>query len=215
MGRSRENRLRIRRLIVPAAAGFCVGAVTPPGVFAGDAGRVLVTFLGLISASILPTISLLVGNMTASGRSVKALGELRDELGLAIDTLFELFGLVAVAVLTLMLLSLPSPLLFLVDQLPRAYGNLIEQVPPRFGQGLLLSCVFVVVRRSGSIPAVIRKSLEIRAEIAAEEARRKTAENAPKPSEVASAFKTKPGFGRIRPLEEAIGRSTDKQLGDS
>ena len=74
MGGCREDRLHLRSIDwLVAIAAFVAGAAAPPETFSGDASRLFVTFLGLFSASVLPTISLIIGGMTASGRSVQAL----------------------------------------------------------------------------------------------------------------------------------------------
>ena len=89
-----------------AAAG---GLALPTETISGDSGRMLVTFLGLVSASILPTVSLLVNSMTASGRSVEAINKLEAELQSAIDALFLLFGCVGIVIGALVALSTPPP----------------------------------------------------------------------------------------------------------
>src|SRR3546814_14248687 len=81
------------------------GGVLQPGTLSVESVRLLVTFLGLVAASILPTISLLVNSMTASGRSVKAVDELEHELQSAMDALFMLFGCVGIAVVALVSLA--------------------------------------------------------------------------------------------------------------
>src|SRR3546814_19420865 len=88
---------KFRRVLFRSIAG----GVLTPGTLSGESVRLLVTFLGLVAASILPTISLLVNSMTASGRSVKAVDELEHELQSAMDALFMLFGCVGIAVVAL------------------------------------------------------------------------------------------------------------------
>jgi hypothetical protein len=177
-----------------------IGGFLSPGTISGDAGRMLVTFLGLVSASILPTISLLVNGMTASGRSVKAIDELRQEFEGAMDALFLLFGCVGVVVGALVALTTPPP------QMLEGVPYLTTQALPRAGQSIVVTASILILLRVGQIPAILRRSLAIRHRIATEEARRKTFENAPSGEETRGAFKTHPEFGKAITLEEAKAR---------
>lgn len=179
---------RVEKLLLLAAAAG--GAALPIGSLDGEVSRLLITFLGLVAASVLPTVTLILGAMTSSGRSVKALDELRHESQAGMDALFLLLGCVGVAVVALLSLSL-SPLAFL-NVVP--FFN--DQVLPRVGQALTLMSSTLIVARAGIIPAILRRALNIRHGIAVEEARRKTMENAPGPSEIKKAFATHPDFGK-------------------
>lgn len=176
-------------------AALAAGGALPPGTLSGDSGRLLVIFLGLVSASILPTISLILASMTASGRSVHALNELQRELTAAMDALFLLFGLVGVAVIALLALSIATPPI--VADIPFVAGGL-----QRFGQALVVSASMLIVMRSGQIPGILRRSLNIRHGIAADEARRKTNEAAPEQGAVKASFPTHPEFGKTVKLED-------------
>ena len=165
-----------------------------------DTGRMLVTFLGLVSASILPTISLLVNSMAAAGRSVLAIDELNDELNAAMDALFLLFGSVAVVVAALVALSIPPPPLLL--EVP----VLANEILPRAGQAIVAVFSALTLTRIGQIPAILRRSLAVRHKIAVDEARRKTLEKAPKADEVKAAFATHPDFGATVSLDDLSRR---------
>lgn len=179
---------------------FTIGAILPPGVFAGEAGRLLTTFLGLVAASILPTISLIVGGMVIGSRSVKHLGDLGAELGKTVDALFGIFGLIAVTVIVLMSLAIPIPF---GDHIP----SVLVSVPSRIGQGFVGFFGMLIVSRSGAIPAAIRQTLSLRTTIAVDEARKKTNEKADVVKEKARAgFSTKEGFGRTTRLEDLKGQ---------
>jgi hypothetical protein len=200
MGGWRENRLHLRlveKLALPA--GAVMGAVLPPGTVSGDSGRMLAIFLGLVSASLLPTISLLVNSMSASGRSVKAIDELNGELEAAMDALFLLFGCVAVVVGALVALSTPPP--SLLKYMPW----LSSEGLPRLGQAIVIVATLVTILRAGQIPGILRRSLQIRHKIAVDEARRKTFERAPTPEKARTAFGTHPEFGKEVRLEDLKG----------
>lgn len=181
-------------------AAVVAGLAISPGTIAGDAGRMLVTFLGLVSASVLPTISLLVNSMTASGRSVLALDELEAELQNAMDALFLLFGCVAVVVGALVALTMPSPSALV--KVP----YLTAEILPRIGQMIVVAGSSLTLLRIGEIPAILRRSLSVRHKIAVDEARRKTLEKAPTSAAMKASFANHPDFGKTVKLEDIVPR---------
>lgn len=193
MGASWENRLHVRGInLVAVGAGLAFGAALPTGILShGDAGRLLVTFLGLVAAGILPTVSLILTSMTASGRSVHRLSQLKHELESCVSALFVLFGLICLSVGQLLLLSLP------VTEMVQQWLPLftLPKFVDRIGQAIVFGLLGFVLLRAFLIPAIVQRSLAIRAEIAIEEAQRRTKENAPGHGEIAATFKTKSGFG--------------------
>jgi len=193
--------LSLRRLEkIGLVASVAAGAALAPGAISGNARSMLITFLGLVSASILPTISLLVNSMTASGRSVHAINKLEVELQAAMDELFFLFGCVAVAVAALVALAIEPPAW--LARVP----YLTTEVLPRVGQALVVTAASMILLRAGQIPAVLRRSLAVRHEIAVAEARRKLEENAPEPGAMRQAFANHPDFGKVVTLQELQGR---------
>lgn len=203
MGRSRKDRLSFRRLeklaLLAALAG---GAALTPGTISGDAGRTLTTFLGLISASILPTISLLVNSMTASGRSVQSINRLENELEAAMDALFLLFGCVGVAVAALVALTI-QPATFLVE-----IPYLTTEFLPRCGQAFVVGATTLMLLRIGQIPGILRRSLQIRRDIAVEEARNKLEKNAPESGSMRKSYASHDEFGKVVSLQDLQGQET-------
>jgi hypothetical protein len=167
-----------------------------PGTISGDAGRMLATFLGLVSASILPTISLMIGNMTTNGRSVLALDELRAELDSAMDALFLLFGCVGIVIAGLAALAIEPPAS--LHEIP----YLTSDILPRSGQAIVVIAATLILSRAGQIPAILRRTLLIRHKIAVDEARKKTNENVPDPDMIKKAYSTHPDFGKVVKLED-------------
>jgi hypothetical protein len=196
MGCCRENRLQFRLGYLGYVAVFGAGLLLTPDVLSGEASRMLVTFLGLLSASLLPTITLLVNGMTASGRSVNSILELDQEIRAALDALLFLFGCTGVAFAALMLLSLPPPEILV--KVP----YLTSDVLPRSGQSIVVLFVTAIIVRAGQIPGILRKALETRKQIAVQEARRKLTENAPDAVSIGSAFPTHPDFGKSVRIDE-------------
>lgn len=201
MGGRREDRLQVRRIgWLGLAASAVIGASLSPGVISGDASRMLVTFLGLFSASLLPTITLLVNGMTASGRSVHAIEKLDAEIRAAMDALFLLFGCTAVAFGGLMSLAISPPAIF------HYVPYLTVEILPRGGNAVVVAAVAIIIARAGQIPAILRRALAMRREIAVDEARRKLIEKAPDSAKVRASFASHPDFGKSVPIAEPPGR---------
>ncbi|KFC68823.1 hypothetical protein FF80_01778 [Devosia sp. LC5] len=184
--------LEIGAIFAAATASSVLG----PGTISSDAGRVLVTFLGLVAASVLPTITLLINSMTPNGRSVYSINRLDEELRAAMDALFLLFGGVCIAVMALVALAIPSPAVF--DIVP----HLSSEVLPRGGQAIIGGATALILWRIGQIPGILRRTLKVRHEAALEEAKLKLAANAPDAGAIGKAFATHPDFGKPARKEE-------------
>jgi hypothetical protein len=139
---------------------------------------------------------LLINSMTASGRSVQAIERLEQELKAAIDALFLLFGCVALSIAALLSLSI-QPAAFMTK-----VPYLTTEILPRIGQALVVGPTAMVVWRAGRIPAILRRALEIRREIAIDEARRKVLENAPTAEALRQGYATRENFGRTVTLQD-------------
>lgn len=190
--------MQIRRLeLIGLAVGLGLGAVLTPAVLHGDPARLLTTFLGLVSASILPTVSLILGSMTTGGRSVAAINRLEQELHAAMDVLFLLLGLVGVIFAAIFMLGISPP--SVLENVPL----LTSEILPRFGQSVVVGGTALILMRAGQIPAILRRSLLIRHEIAVDEARKKTLENAGKVPDSKSLFGSDPNFGKSITVDEA------------
>lgn len=174
---------------IALGVAFPFGAALPSATFGGDSARLLITFLGLVSAGILPTVSLVIGLMASSGRSVQAVNELKTELQAAIEALLALFGFGVLAVAALLVLSLPL----------HAWGDglpYIAEGTRLFAQGTVCGASTLIVFRAGQVSAILRRSLEIKHKIAVDEAKRETSDNAPSAKAVRDAFPTHPDYGR-------------------
>lgn len=180
------RRVEFSILIVAAAMG---GSLAPASL-SGDPGRLLVTFLGIVAASILPTITLLINSMTASIRSIKAISELKDEIDAAMDALFLMFGCVSIAVMALISIAIDPP------EFIQEFPLVAREVLPRLGQATFFVALGMVFLRIGQIPAILRKTLLARYKISVIEARKLIAQKAPSASEVQSMFKNNEQFGR-------------------
>ncbi|TBN39451.1 hypothetical protein EYE42_10515 [Paracoccus subflavus] len=180
-------------LIAAAAAG----AVLPPALLIGDPSRMLVTFLGLVSASILPAVSLVIGSLSSSGRSVMRIDALAQELMDAIRTLFAILGLVAIVVALLMLIAILPKVGW---QLPYSAVE-IPDAARRALQSLALLFAVAATCKAMAIPRILVRVLMIRKDIAIHEARKALAETSPSEADIRQMFATREGFGKTVPLD--------------
>jgi hypothetical protein len=171
----------------------------PAGAITPDAAKLLVTFMGFVAASALPTATLMVNSLTANGRSVRLLLDLGSEMRRMLRALFGVLGLTGVSVLALVALTVPTPW-----QLPSFLGQ--WAIRSHIGQAVALASIFFTLDATRVIPRSFFRCLGFKLDIAVEEARQKTADNAPKPGEMSGSFKTKPGFGAVRSLDEVRSR---------
>ena len=201
MGRGRKNRLSVRlRDIAVGIFGLAAGALMSSRGGVGDAGRVLATFLGLLSAGLLPTVTLLINSMSAGGRSVQEVERLETELQAAIDVLFLLFGCVALSIGALVSLAI-QPSSFLI-RIP----YLTTEILPRIGQALVVGPTLFVIWKAGTIPAVMRRALEIKRDIAVDEAKSKLKDKAPSSEALRQGYATQENFGRSVPIDATKGQ---------
>ena len=201
--------MQVLREQVVALVGGALLAALPGGFLAGDAGRLLTTFLGLLTASILPTISLLVGSMSSSGRSVKGINELHEEFQRAITELWIVFWLVAMALIGLLCATVRFEVLspafswhVLTFDPAKALHNLHGT-----GQFIVGYCSAQALMHFANVPMLLKRALSIRHQIAVDEARRKIAEKVPTPVQIRASFASPAGFGEVREVKPAVMES--------
>lgn len=134
--------------------------------------------------------------MTTGGRSVHAIDRLRDELLAATDALIGLLTLVGIVFAAIFALSLLPP------QFLRRLPLLTTEILPRMGQAVVAGGSTLIVLRARLVPAILRRCLSIRHEIAADEARKKTIENASKIGSPQKYFARDPDFGQTVSIED-------------
>ena len=156
----------------------------------------LAIFLGLFSASIFPTVSLLINAMTSNGRSVHALNKLKGELEGAMDAMFFIFACVGIAIGAVLLRTIEVPTFL------RGVPYVCDQILPRLGQAFMIAPTVLVIWRAGQITGILRRLLKLRHAIAIEEARAELAEKAPPAGETAKSFQTNLEFGRVVSLKD-------------
>lgn len=180
-------------------AGCAAGAILPPALLTGEPSRMLVTFLGLVSASILPTVSLVIGSLSSSGRSVMRIEALARELAQAVRTLFAILALVAAAVVLLMLVAIVPEMGWRPPVLPLE----IPDAARRALQALAILLTVAAALEALAIPRILARVLALKKDIAVHEARKALAETSPSEAEIRQMFTTREGFGKTIPLDTA------------
>ena len=193
---------QVTQLNIIMTGCFLLGVFAGPSLLSDTSGRVLLVGLGFAAASVLPTVTLLVNGLSASGRSVQRINLLHEKIRWMIQRLFRILAGVGLAVLGLILASVdikisPVALPFQLQPLE------ISEALQRGGVGLTIAAVVYVLIGISLIPRAIFESLELRKEIAIEEARQKNAERIKGvvPKEV---FGTSPGFGERVKLDVKV-----------
>ncbi|MTD99923.1 hypothetical protein GIY56_06470 [Paracoccus sp. YIM 132242] len=169
----------------------------PPVLLIGDPSRLLVTFLGLVSASILPTVSLVIGSLSSSGRSVMKIDALARELAQAMRTLFSILGLVAGVVALLMVIAIVPDIGWRIPHAPFAIPDALR----RALQSLAFLLTVAATLKAAAIPRILARVLAIKKDIAIHEARKALAERSPSDAEIRQMFAKKDGFGKTVPLD--------------
>lgn len=174
--------------------------------------------MGFFTAGVLPTISILIGTVTASGRSVKALNDVHDEIRMAIGALVGLLKFAGATVLVMLLLSAvrgPVPVLlspglfadwagYLSSAAVSAQGTTIDvfEVATRIGQSAVLCLALAFTLKAATLPKALFDALRSKHLLALDEARRSLDEKAPRAPEVKKAFAGGTEFGTVVRLDE-------------
>lgn len=157
----------------------------------------LVTFLGLVAASILPTVSLVIGSLSSTGRSVQKIDELFHELSRAVRMLFSILGCIAMAVMLLAMIAILPDIPWTIP-----WGAITVPDAARRGlQALALLCAAAAAVEAVIIPRILMRILAIKRDIAVYEARKALTDAAPREADIRQIFTTKDGFGSSVPVE--------------
>lgn len=200
------------------AAGALIGFALPSGAIGAEASRLLTTFMGFFTAGVLPTISILIGTVTSSGRSVKALNDVHGEIRTAIEALISLLKLAGTTVAMMFLLSIvhgPYPVLVAAESIAAwlsyiptavvsAQGTTIDLagLVLRVGQGVVVCLALAFTLKATTLPKALYAALQSKHQLAIEEARRSLDEKAPKAPEIKRAFAGGVEFGTVVRMDE-------------
>lgn len=176
MGRTGENRLpfQLKTKYFPIKTfliGVTVGIVSPFQILHNDAIKMLAPFLAILAASIMPSITLLIGAITSESKSVKRVSELGVELSHVINELLMLFFLILASMFCLVFLFIPSP--FLIKNFI-IYNCLVIAL----GQGVFIGFLSAALDKTAVIPKSLFKCMELKLNIAKDTSKSKTSDNA-------------------------------------
>lgn len=173
------------------AAAFSGGLVLGNQLFQPDVVRVAIIGIGFIAASVLPTITLLVNGLTATGRSVQAINDLHAEMTSSIK---QLFWVLFMAILSVAVLAATGADMAAVQLAIPGTGHSVTDPFGRLVDASALVLLVLLGINLKAIPASIYRSLDLRRSIAVEEARQKNKDSLAKVSGT-TAFPTAEGFG--------------------
>lgn len=162
-------------------------AAAPPDVLRGDPAKLLMPFLGLLMAGILPAISLTINSLKSGGFSVQRVGRLADELGGLLDYLQALFLTALIAALCLV----TAETLHWGKDFP--YASYSARVF-NFTLGI---CLGVLASALPKLRRSFTALLSIGREIALDEAANKIRDRAAKIPSIVDRFPTKEKFGEL------------------
>lgn len=187
---------------------FVGGWFIPPGTLDGNLGTLVVTFFGLVSAGILPAISLLVGNTLSSSLSVRKLDELKAGLDSLMRKLLETLGFLVIGAVLIMVQEVGLPNLpkqvFEVD-----VPGWLQEAPIRVVQAGVLACFFVGMDRIRLVASAFRRVLTERYELARADSVERIRKNAGSIGEVRNLFPKTSNFGNTVVVSE-IPKPTDQ-----
>lgn len=163
----------------------------------------LVTFMGLVSASILPTVSLAISSMSGTGRSVQKINELYDDLRGNTAALFR--TLICVAFVFAALVAFAMTPVWNLEVVLRGQTIHIADAARRAVQLVIFAGAVLAVCEAYRIPKTFLNVLSIKRDIAVYEARKEIRETAPGEAEIKQIFPKKEGFGKTVSLEQ-IGK---------
>lgn len=161
--------------------------IFPPDVFDGDVGKLLMPFLGLFMAGVLPAISLTINSIKSGGYSVQRVQNMSGELCKLLDFLQLVFVL---ALLSAIVLLIGEGFDWGKNWPYKFYTSRIFNLFLGLGLGALL----------GALPKlrnVFRSLILISTEIAVDEAATKIKEKAAKMPPVLDRFPTSEKFGAL------------------
>jgi MFS family permease len=175
------------------ALAFAVGAALPVGVHSDALRGMLVTLFGLLSAGLIPAMSLMVSMSYPSSYSVARIQSLDREIGLLLERMKATLAL-----------NLAGAVLALVSQagLPKYgfelpfYGSAlvaVDRIPDRLVAGSILACLVLSLDRLRLYVVAFRAVRKLRMDLALEEARDRLKSQAPDAAVVRTIFPSTAG----------------------
>jgi hypothetical protein len=181
---------------------FCIGLLLPIGLLGPEQATIIVTFLGLMIAGILPALSLVVGNTVSASFSSSKLKELDVETTHLMNRLLGTLGAVLVGAGTVFISTYTLPTiqvgsLIPVESIFFGVAEWFVDLPERVVQATAFASVVLCTDRLRLVATAFRRVRELRFELAKLDSVIKMKQIAPTDSEVRSAFRRSEAFGSM------------------
>lgn len=150
--------------------------------------------MGLVSASILPTVSLAINGMNGTGRSVLKINELYKDLRESTERLFRTLGWVTFVAISLVIYSI-IPVVDWSIQFWFIEWN-ADNILKRLLQAIIFTSTAIALGEAYLVPKIFHKVLNVKRDIAIYHARQEIRENVPTEAYVKQNFATKDDFGK-------------------
>lgn len=179
------------------------GLALPPGTIDGGLRAMLITFFGLLSAGLLPAVSLLVSGTLSPSFSVKRLDELKISADALVRKLLQTLGLLVLGAVFLMVLEvgapkIPNPVLWPVRFDIPAW---VTDLPERILQSAVVFSFLVGLDRLRVAASSFKRVFLERYELARVESERRIKRNGEKLGRATEFFATSEDFGKQVDLE--------------
>ena len=193
---------------IVGAVPFLVGLVLPTSTLSSGLDSLLVTFFGLLSASILPAISLLVGNVASPTYSLAKLEELEVQTKSLVKKLFSTLGVVIAGGALVMVAAAGLPSIPIPAWLPKWCTHL-QEAPERLTQGVVFACFAISIDRLRVVSMAFQTVLKARFDLAKMETITRLKKAFPGSEEVRATFPTSEKFGSR--VEVDVSRADTKE----
>lgn len=177
-----------------AAITFMIGAVLPTSALSSDMQSLLITFFGLLSAGLIPAITLLLTAQVPSNYTVAHLEKLEAETDALVEGLISTLVIILIGGIATLIANVGLPIVRVQTAYP-TLDKLIEFAPQRFMQAFVFTCFVIGLDRLRIFAAALRTTRALRRDLALGEARRRLNESAPTADEVKVLFKRSATFG--------------------
>ncbi|MBT2131241.1 hypothetical protein [Aliiroseovarius lamellibrachiae] len=179
---------------IVAIIAFAAGLWIPIGAIDIGLAGLLVTFFGLLSASVLPAMSLLVANTLSPRNSVKSLNRLYDRTARLIRKLWQTLGfLVTGAIFSIVVAKTNTPL-------PNEILSLdvpcwAKNAPNQIIQSIVCTCFVVGLDRLRVIGSAFKSVLDERYDLAVSASQKNARDNLKEQKKIDEIFPKSERFG--------------------
>ncbi len=174
---------------------FLGGAILPAGVLDDALSGMLVTFFGLLSAGLIPAMSLLVSMSYPASYSVARIRSLDDQVGVVLERMKATLAMYVAGTVLVLVSQVGLPVWTFSVPLSDGKSLTVEDCLGRLLAGAILACLFVSLDRLRLYVVAFRQVRQLRLDLAVEEARGRLKSQAPDAAAVRNLFPTGPNHG--------------------